>query len=355
LPINKLEVEAEDEREEKMSIKSLLGTVRLSRIAAIGLVFAVLALASGVTQTAHAASDYPNRPVHIILAYGPGGVSDIIARILASHLEKTFGQRFLVENNPGAAGAVATQKALSGDRQGYTILNSGNAATIRKTTMPNLPFDVERDFDSVSPIATFDMVMVTKPASTLKTVKDVIAFAKANPGKLNIGTVSVGSTQNLSAVLFRKEADIKATIIPFKKSPELMGATSRGEVDIAMETIAGAQNAIKAGQVVPIATTGAHRSEALPKVPTVEESGIKPFVVGSWNSYVVPKGVPVDVIKKLNTEIQRILHLPDVKKKMVDYGMEPFYGGPEAVDARYKEDVAKWHNVILEAGIPIKK
>jgi tripartite-type tricarboxylate transporter receptor subunit TctC len=107
--------------------------------------------------------------------------------------------------------------------------------------------------------------------------------------------------------------------------------------------------------VVPIATSGAHRSEALPKVPTVEESGIKPFVVGSWNSYVVPKGVPADVIKKLNTEIQRILHLPDVKKKMIDYGMEPFYGGPEAVDARYKEDVAKWHDVILEAGIPIKK
>ena len=338
-----------------MRIKGILRTLRLSPIAGIGVAVAALVLASGATQYARAAGDYPNRPVHIILAYGPGGVSDIIARILASHLEKTFGQRFLVENNPGAAGAVAAKKAMSGDREGYTLLNSGNAATIRKTTMPNLPFDVDRDFVPVTPIATFDMVMVTKPESKLKTVKDVIDFAKANPGTMNIGTVSVGSTQNLSAILFRKETGIKATIVPFKKSPQLMGAVARGEVDIAMETIAGARNAIKAGQVRPIATSGAKRSDALPKIPTIEESGIKPFVVGSWNSYVVLKGTPEDVIKKLNTAIQKILHMPDVKAKMIGYGMEPFYGGPGTVLERYHDDVAKWHKVVLEAGIPIKK
>jgi len=338
-----------------MRINGFLRALRLSRLAGIGLIVAALALPSFAAPEARAADDYPNRPVHIILAYGPGGVSDIIGRILASHLQKTFGQRFLVENNPGAGGAVAVKKALSGDHEGYTILNSGNAATIRKTTMPNLPFDEDRDFDAVSPIATFDIVMVAKPGSKFKSVKEVIAYAKANPGKLNIGTVSVGSTQNLSAELLRTEADIKATIIPYKNSPQLMGAVAGGEVDVAMEIVAGAKNAIKSGQVVPLGTTGAKRSEVLEGVPTFEESGVKPFVVGSWNSYVTPKGTPPAVIKKLNTEIQRILHLPEVKKQMISYGMEPFYGGPETVTERYKADVAKWHDVVIKAGIPIKK
>lgn len=338
-----------------MRSKGIIGELQRRRFVGLGMAAAAFMLASATVQQARAADAYPNRPVRIILAYGPGGVSDIISRILASHLQKKFGVRFLVENDPGAAGAVAAKKAMSGDREGYTLLNSGNAATIRKTTMPNLPFDVERDFTSVSPIAKFDMVMVAKPGSQFKSAKDVISYAKANPGKLNIGTVSVGSTQNLAAILLRKIADIKATIIPYKKSPQLMGAVASGEVDVAIEIIAGARNAIKAGQVIPLATSGETPSEALPGVPTFESQGIKPYVVQSWNSYVTLKGTPPDRIKKLNTAIQAILHLPEVKKQMISYGMEPFYGGPEAADERTKVDIVKWRKIILDAGIPIKK
>ena len=338
-----------------MTIGSFQRALRLPRLSIVGLAIAAFTLGSLTAPVARAADDYPNRPVRIILAYGPGGVSDIVSRLLAEHLQKIFGQRFLVENDPGAAGAVATKKALSGDHEGYTLLNIGNAGTIRRTTMPNLPFDEGKDFTPVSPIAQFGLVIVTKPGSKLKTVKDVIDYAKAHPGALNVGTVSVGSTQNLSAQLFKSVADIKATIIPFKKSPEVMGAVARGEVDIGMEIIAGAKNAIKAGQVVPIATTGADRSEVLPKVPTVEEEGLKPFVVTSWNAYAAPNGVPAAVVQKLNHAIQSVLKMPEVKEKMLSFGMEPYYGGPEVVSERFKEDTAKWRKVVLEAGIPIKK
>jgi len=325
------------------------------RLGGIGIAVAALTLSFVATQDAHAQGDFPNRPVRIILAYGPGGVSDIVSRLLAEHLQKSMGQRFLVENAPGAAGAVATKKALSGDHEGYTLLNYGNAGTIRRTTMPNLPFDMVKDLDPISPIAQFSMVLVTKPGSKLKTVKDIVSAAKAKPGTMNIGTVAVGSTQNLAALLFKEVADIKASVIPFKNSPELMGAVARGEVDFAVEIVAGARNAIKAGQVVPIATTNEKRSAVLPDVPTVEESGVKPYVVISWNAYAAPKGVPAGVVKRLNSEIQRALKLPEVKAKMLAFGMEPFYGGPEVVAARIENDTLRWRKIIQAAGIPIKK
>jgi tripartite-type tricarboxylate transporter receptor subunit TctC len=326
--------------------KSMLG------LAAAFTAFVSVSVLPGVSL---AQDNYPNRPVRIILPFGTGGVSDIAARLLAEQLSETMGQRFLVENVPGAGGAAATQLAFQGDQEGYTLLNMGNSATIRRTLMPNIKPDQIDDFQPVAPVAEFGLVIVTAPSSEIKTVQDLVAKAKAAPGAVNIGSVAVGSTQHLTALLFETVAGIDVTVVPYQNSPELMGAVARGEVDAGFEISAGAVNSIKNKQVDLIATTRSKRSAVFPDVPTVEESGVAPFDVASWNSYVTTKGVPEPVVKKLNTEIQRILTLPEVREKMLSYGIEPFEGGPEAVTARIETDVAKWRDVIEKAGVPVQQ
>lgn len=312
----------------------------------------VLAMSAGFAATAQA-QDFPDRPVTIILPFGTGGVSDIAARILSEQLEAAFSQRFLVENVPGANGLTATQQALQAGNDGYTLLNMGNSATIRRTLAPNdRPSQID-DFEPVSPVAEFGLVIVTGPNSEYETLEDLIADAKANPGALNIGSVAAGSTQNLTALLFASVADIEVSIIPYNSTPDLMGAVTRGEVDAGFEIVAGALNAIQTEQVKLLATTMARRSAVFPDTPTVEDAGVTPFDVSSWNSYVAPNGVPAEVVTALNEEIQRIIQLPEVQEQMLSFGMEPFVGGPEAVDERIEADVAKWRAVIEEAGIPI--
>lgn len=327
----------------------------LSRWRPWGLATAALAFTvmASMPNVGMAQDDYPNRPVTIVLPFGAGGVSDITARLLAEHLEKSLGQRFLVANAPGSDGAVATQKAFSADDKGYTLLNMGNSATIRRTLTPMATPDQIDDFEPVTPVAEFGLVIVTAPNSDIKTVQELIAKAKANPNTVNIGSVAVGSTQNLTAELFATVADIEVAIIPYKNSPELMGAVARGEVDAAFEITAGALNAIRNDQVKVIATTMSRHSAVFPDTPTVEESGVKPFNISSWNSYVARNGIPADRVKKLNTEIQRIMKLPEVREKMLSFGIEPFEGGPEAVDQRIEADIAKWRKVIQDAGMPM--
>lgn len=321
-------------------------------ITAAAVAMTAVTLAPAIAQ---AQDNYPDRPVTIILPFGTGGVSDIAARLLSEKLEASFGQRFLVENVPGANGVIATQQAIQSGNDGYTLLNMGNSATIRATLSPNLSPSQIDDFQPVSPVAEFGLVVVTSPNSEFETISDLVAAARDNPNSLNIGSVASGSTQNLTALLFNSIADIDTTIVPYNSSPELMGAVSRGEVDAAFEIVAGALSAIQNDQVKLIATTRAQRSAVFPDVQTIEEAGFEPFDVSSWNSYVAPNGVPAEVVAELNAEIQRIIHLPEVQEELLAFGLEPFAGGPEAVDERIEADVAKWRGVIEEAGIPIEQ
>lgn len=317
---------------------------------------ALAALATGgATVAAYAQEDYPNRPVTIILPFGPGGVSDIAARILSEHLQEAFGQRFLVENVPGANGLVATQQALQAGNDGYTLLNVGNSSTIRRTLAPNdQPSQID-DFGPIAPVAEFGLVVVTAPNSPYDSIETLVAAAQENPNTINIGSVAAGSTQNLTALLFATVADIDVTVVPYNSSPELMGGVARGEVDVAFEIVAGAMSAIENDQVRLIATTMAGGSAVFPDIPTVEDGGVAPFDVVSWNSYAAPNGVPPEIVEELNAEIQRIIQLPEVREELLSFGLEPFVGGPEAVTERIDGDVAKWRAVIEDAGIPIEQ
>lgn len=314
-----------------------------------------LAMALALPGAAAAQTGYPNRPVRLVLGFGTGGVADISSRLVAEHLEARFGVRFVVENVPGSGGTVATQQAFQSDNEGYTLLNMGNAATIRRTTMPNLRPDQIDDFVPVSTIAEFGLIVVTAPDSPFQTLEELVAHAQANPDTLNLGSVVVGSTQNLAAILFATVAGIDVEVIPFTSSPEVMGATARGEVDAAFEIIAGARNAIESGQVRALATTMSRRSALYPDLPTVEESGVAPFDVSSWNGFVSRNGTPPEVVELLHTEIQRILALPEVRERMLEFGMEPYIGSIQDMRDRQMADVERWRAVILAAGIPIEE
>jgi tripartite-type tricarboxylate transporter receptor subunit TctC len=308
--------------------------------------------ALGPIATASAQSDYPNRPVQLIVPYGAGGIADTGMRILADKLSGRLKQPFVVENRPGAGGIVAAKAGASAAPDGYTVLMTGNNNAISASLFKALPYDILADFASTSTASFFDLLIVTRAGSPLKSVQDVASLARANPGRLNIATTNPGSTQNLAAELFRSTTGIKATIVPFRTSPDMATGLLRGDVDIAFEFYAAVQGLIDDNKVAALASTGPKRTSYLPAVPTVEESDIKDLEVVSWNGISVPAATPKEVVEVLTRAINAVLPAPDVQEKSRKLGMEMRGSTPEAMTERMKSDIAKWAAVIEKAGIP---
>ena len=307
-------------------------------------------IAGGVAATAQA--PYPQRPVMLIVPYGAGGIADTGMRIVADKLSTKLGQQFVVDNRPGAGGIIAAKAGSSAAPDGYTLLMTGNNTAIAAALFKALPYNILTDFDSVSSAAFFDLLIVTRANSPLHSVKDVIAAARANPGKLNVGTINPGSTQNLAAELFNSTADIKTAIVPFRTSPDMAGAVMRGDIDIAFEFYAALSGLLADGKIVALASTGAKRTAYLPAVPTVIESGIKDYDVASWNGISVPHSTPQPAIATLNAAMKAVIPLPEVQEKANRMGMAMEWSTPDDMTARMKADIARWGAVIEKAGIP---
>jgi tripartite-type tricarboxylate transporter receptor subunit TctC len=318
-------------------------------VAVAAMLFAALCAATSVAQ---ADADYPNRPVTLIVPYAAGGVADVGMRILGEQLSNRLKQQFVIENRPGAAGIVAAQTGAQAAPDGYTLLMTGNNTAIAVALFKALPYNILTDFDSVSTAAFFDVLIVTRAGSPLKSIADLIAAAKANPGKLNIGTINPGSTQNLAAELFTSTAGIKAAIVPFRTSPDMAGAVLRGDVDVAFEFYAAISGLLADNKIVALASTGLKRTAYLPNVPTVMESGVKDYDVASWNGLSVPAGTPKPVVATLNAAMKEVIPGPDVQGKSSQMGMAMRWSTPDDMTARMKADIAKWGAVIEKAGIP---
>jgi len=314
------------------------------------LMFAV-ALALSVAAVAAQADNYPSKPVRVIVPYGPGGIADVTIRMVAQNLSQHFGQQFFIENRPGAGGVAAMQSAKEAAPDGYTLVMVGGGLTIAKALFTSLPYNIETDFTPVSTTASYGLVIATKAGSPYKTIKDVIAAAKAHPGALNFGTINAGSAQNLSAELFRTMAGIDVTIVPYKTTPDLANAVLRGDVDAAFEYYVGFQSPIVNDQMTVLATTGHERAGNLPNAPTVGESGLPGYEVTSWNGLAVPAGTPADIVTLLNRAVSEALQSPEVQKFSSAAGMDARGMAPDALRARIKSDVAKWGQVIEKAGI----
>lgn len=297
------------------------------------------------------AQNYPARPIRLILPFGPGGVADVTARIVTEKLGEKLGQRFIIENMPGAGGITAARAVLSSPPDGYTLALLSNGTAISVSLFKSLNFNPVTDFVPVSSMGYFDFIFVTKSGSPYATLADFITAAKAKPGTLNVGTINVGSTQNLAAQLFKSTAGVDVTIVPFRSSPDVLIALLRGDIQMAIENYTAVQSHIADHAVAAVASSGLVRTSFMPEVPTVKEAGGGDFEARSWNAIFAPKGTPPEVIKTLNDALREVLDDLKLKQRALELGIEAKASSPEEILGRLKDDIVKWADVIDRAGI----
>ena len=291
---------------------------------------------------------YPTQPVRVVVPFGPGGLADISMRVVAQRLGERLGQPVVVDNRPGAGGVVAATATLSAPRDGHTLILFTNGTAIGKSLFKT-PYDPEKDFVPVSTLAYFDLVLLTRKDGGVADLPALLALGRTRP--LTIGTINPGSTQNLSAELFKSVAGLNANVIPYKSSPEVLTALLRGDVDVGFESYAALKGAVDSGQVRAMAATGPARSPWLPQVPTVREAGLAGYEVTGWNALYAAAGTPAAVVALLNGHMQQVMQLPDVRQRLLDMGIDPRASTVDEQAAVFSRDFAKWTKVIQQAGI----
>jgi putative tricarboxylic transport membrane protein len=292
--------------------------------------------------------------VKIILPFGAGGVADVTSRIMADKLSNKFGQRVVIENMPGPGGINAARAVVNAVPDGYTMGLVTNGTAISVAAFNQLPFDPVKQFEMVSLLGEFDLVFCVNAKSDYKTLADVIKAAKAAPGKLNVGTIAVGGTQNLGAELFKSLADVNVQIVPYKRSPDIVVALLRNDVQMLVEFPPAVKGQVDAGELRVLATSGPKRSASMPNVPTVQEAGVKGYVVTSWNGVFAPKGTPKEAVDTMNKAMHEVLAMPDVKAAFAKVGVVAQASTPDEVMERLTSDIKKWDAVIAKAHIPKK-
>ena len=320
------------------------------------LALSLMGLAAGaqvaLPREALAEASYPNRPARIVLPLAAGGVGDTTARIIAEKLGDKLGQRFYVENQPGAGGIAAARTVISSPPDGYTLALLTNGTAISVSLFAKLPYDPLKDFAPISSLGFFDFIFCTGAATDFKTLADFIAAAKAKPGALNVGTINIGSTQNLSAELFKTAANIDFTIVPYRGTPEVEVSLLQGNIALMIDSYSAIKGNLADGKFRALASSGAGRSESTPDLATVQESGVANYDVVSWNALFAPAHTPPEIVKTLNGALQDILADADLKKRLIALGIDARASTPDEIAGRLKSDIDKWRQVIEKAKIP---
>ena len=300
---------------------------------------------------AFAQAGYPDRAVRVVLPFAAGGVADTTARIVAEKLGENLGQRFYVENQPGAGGIAAARTVIASPPDGYTLALLSNGTAISVSLFEKLPFDPLKNFEPVSSLGFFDFVFATSANSPFRTLADFIAAAKARPGALNVGTINIGSTQNLAAELFKTAATFDFTIVPYRGTPEVEVSLLQGNIDLMIDSYAAIRGNLADGKFRALASSGPARAASTPELATLQESGVAGYDVVSWNALFAPAGTPPPIVNKLNGALQSILTDVSVKQRLLELGIEAKASTPQEISARLKSDIDKWRKVIEKAGI----
>ena len=307
-----------------------------------------------VLSLAAHAQPLSNRAIKIVVPFGAGGVADLTARVVAKKIAENMGQAVVIENKPGAGGVVAGDTVAKADADGHTLLLMSNGTAVSAGLFKSLPFDTLRDFAPISTLGYFDIAVVVPQNSPYKNLGELMAAAKANPGKLNIGTINIGSTQNLAAELFKSSAKIDVQVVPFNGTPAVITALRGGQIDAAVEILSPMLPQISANALHPLAVMGTKRSVALKDVPTVAQSGLVGFNAASWNALAAPAKTPKDVIARLNKEVLAALNSPDVKKSLLDLNIEASPSTPAQLGELLAAEIKRWSGVIVQAKIPMQ-
>jgi tripartite-type tricarboxylate transporter receptor subunit TctC len=297
------------------------------------------------------AQAYPAHPVKIVVPFAAGGVADITARVLSQKMGESMGQQVIVENRPSAGGIVASEAVAKAEPDGYTLLFITNGNAVSASLFKSLPYDTVKDFAPVSTVGFFDLVLVVDSTSKIGSVRELIAYAVSNPNKLNVGTINIGSTQNLAAELFKSMSGIDAQVVPFKTTPAVITALKGGDIQAAFEILAPVMAQIKGGGLKALAVTSEKRFPGLPDLPTVAESGVRGYQAASWNGVAAPARTPKALIDRLNREVNAATGSPEVRKRLQDLGVEARGGTPEALRDLLVSEIAKWKAVIERAKI----
>lgn len=309
------------------------------------------ALLTGLTATAQA-EGLSNRPIRIVVPFGAGGVADVTARVVAQQLSTQLGQPVVIDNKPSAGGIVAADTVAKSAPDGHTLFLMSNGSAVTVNLFNSLPFDMVKDLTPISTLGYFDIGVITDAKSPFKNLGELISYAKANPGKLNLGSINVGSTQHLAAELFKTTAGIDAQIVPFNGTPAVVTALRGKQIDAAVEILTPIMGQINSKAVNLLAVTGEKRSPLLPNVPTAQESGVKGFVASSWNALAAPSKTPAPVIARLNKEINAAVHNPEVAKKLRELNVQAQASTPEQTAKLLQSEIKRWGDVITTAKIP---
>jgi tripartite-type tricarboxylate transporter receptor subunit TctC len=327
----------------------MTGRAPASRIAsrfmrALAVLLATPAFSAGTSL----AQDYPARAIRIIVPFGAGGPADVAARVLGNALQESLKQPFVIENRPGAGAVIGTQEAAKSAPDGYTLLMMSNTQTANESLVPQRKYDLMRDLLPIAPINTSDLVIVVHPSVAAKTLKEFIALAKSQPGKLNYASSGQGTPYHMAGELFKTMAGIDLVHVPYRNSGEARNGVIGGQVQMMIDAVTTMAPNVSQGQVRALATTGKGRSSVLPEVPTVEEAGLPGYEATIWLGLMAPAGTPKPIIDKLNAAINAAIKRPEIVKLWADQGAAPMSMTPEEFDKYLRGDIVKWAEVVKQ-------
>lgn len=304
------------------------------------------------TGLAHA-QEWPSRPISLIVSYPPGGTADLMARTVATPLGKLLGTSVVVENKPGASGQIAASYVAKANADGYTLMLDASSYSVNPSLFPKLPYDPNKDFKTLAVLAQYPNVLLVNPSFPAKSVKELVAMAKAKPNNISYASSGNGSAQHLAGALFEVKAGVEMQHVPYKGGGPALNDVIGGQVPVFFGSAASTKQYVDSGKLNALAVTGKKRASSMPSVPTMAEAGVPGYEVYEWNGIFAPAATPAPILIKLSDAISKVMQSPEVREKVLSLGGEPFQGNSEAADKFIKAQMAEWAKLVKTGKIAV--